>query len=365
MLQPAFDDFVRLGRDGLAVPLSLEIFADFDTPVSAFTKIDEGPYAFLLESVEGGEKWGRYSFLGSRPRAVFTSRGRTVTLTRDGRTETLRDRDPLAVLETLLEEHRAVPMPGLPRFTGGAVGYLAYDMVRHLERLPARTTDDLDVPDAVFVFSDVVTVFDSHSHTIKVVTHARPGTEPRRAYDEARARLEAEVARLEGAARRPAAGKAHELPPIESTMPRRDFERAVETAKEYIRAGDIFQVVLSHRLSAPVASTPFDAYRALRVVNPSPYMYYLKLDDLCLVGSSPEVLVRREGERVEVRPIAGTRPRGVDGEEDRHLEEELRHDEKELAGHVMLVDLGRNDVGRVARYGTVETNELLTVERYS
>jgi anthranilate synthase component I len=365
MVHPAYDEFVRLSAAGLAVPVYREIFADFDTPVSAFSKIDDGRYAFLLESVEGGEQWGRYSFLGSRPAAVFRAHRGRLTLEQGSRIETLPGTDPFAALDALMAERRAVDLPGLPRFAGGAVGFFSYDAARHLERLPATLTDDLDVPDAVFHFTDVHVIFDSHRHTMQVVTHARPGKDPRTAYDEAVARIDAEIARLTGPAVRPKAPAEGRVSSPASTMTRERFLAAVERAKEYIVAGDIFQVVLSHRLSAEVSIQPFDAYRALRVVNPSPYMYFLRLGEHALVGSSPEVLVRREGSRVDVRPIAGTRARGETFEEDQMLEAELLRDDKERAEHIMLVDLGRNDVGRVAEFGSVRTTELLTVERYS
>jgi anthranilate synthase component 1 len=368
MVHPTWDEFVRLGKQGLAVPVYREIFADFDTPVSAFTKIDDGRFAFLLESMEGGETWGRYSFLGSRPAGVFRAQQGKLTLERGGKIETLPGTDPFDALDRLLEERRAVDVPGLPRFTGGAVGFFSYDVVRGLEKLPATLEDDLGVPDAVFHLPDVITIFDAHLHTMKVVTYARPEGDARASYDDAVGRVDEEIARLRQPSQRPesAASDPTAAPTVlQSTMTRARFEAAVETAKEYIRAGDIFQVVLSHRLSAPVTVSAFDAYRALRVVNPSPYMYFLRLGEHALVGSSPEVLVRREGERVEVRPIAGTRPRGASAAEDQALEAELVKDEKELAEHVMLVDLGRNDVGRVAKYGTVVTDELMTVERYS
>ena len=367
MVHPAYDEFVRLSAPGLAVPVYREIFADFDTPVSAFSKIDDGRSAFLLESVEGGEQWGRYSFLGSRPEAVFRAHHGKLTLERDGKTETLEGTDPFAALDRLLADRQAVDLPGLPRFAGGAVGFFSYDAVRHLEKLPSTLQDDLDVPDAVFHFTDVHVIFDQHRHVMQVVTHARPGKDARAAYDDAVSRVDAEIARLTGPprralerdAQRKAAGKP------EATLAKERFEAAVVRAQEYIKAGDIFQVVLSHRMSADVSTSPFEAYRALRVVNPSPYMYFLRLGEHALVGSSPEVLVRREGERVELRPIAGTRPRGDTPELDAFLEGELLRDEKERAEHVMLVDLGRNDVGWVARFGTVRTTELLTVERYS
>ncbi|MBI1797946.1 MAG: anthranilate synthase component I [Candidatus Eisenbacteria bacterium] len=370
MIVPTLAEFRALAKGGKLVPIYREVFADLDTPVSAFRKVDEGPYAFLLESVEGGEKWGRYSILGSRPSRVFIARGDRCELHEGDRVTPLPGH-PLDELGTLLRTHQAVPLPGLPRACGGAVGYFGYDSVRWFERLPSRTRDDQRLPDAVFMFGDVVSVFDNLAHTLKVVTHARapgnagPGSDPDAAYAAAVKRIEAEVVRL----RRPlpweephSGGRA---PEPSSTTTREGYCRAVETAKEHIRAGDIFQVVLSHRMSAKVEQPAFEAYRALRVTNPSPYMYFLRLGAFSLVGSSPEVLVRRTDGVVEVRPIAGTRPRGRNGDEDTALEEELRADDKERAEHVMLVDLGRNDVGRVAQYGTVETNEYMTVERYS
>jgi anthranilate synthase component 1 len=365
VIVPTRAEFATLARDGRLVPVYREVFADHDTPVSAFRKIDDGGDAFLLESVEGGETWGRYSLLGSRPSKVFVARGGHCTLSEGGREKTL-TRHPLEELADLLAAHQAVPLPGLPRFCGGAVGYLGYDAVRWFERLPTTTRDDLELPDAVFLFGDVVSVFDNLRHTMMVVTHARGGSDPGGAYDAAVRRLDAEVERLRKPlawAEPPAALGAPQIP--RSSIGRDDFLDAVERAREHIRAGDIFQVVLSHRMSADVQQPAFEAYRALRVTNPSPYMYFLRLGGIALVGSSPEALVRRTDGVVEVRPIAGTRPRGRTPDEDARLEEELRADEKERAEHVMLVDLGRNDVGRVAEYGTVETNEYMKVERYS
>ena len=364
MIVPTLEEFRALARGGKLVPVYREVFADHDTPVSAFRKIDDGPYSFLLESVEGGEKWGRYSLLGSRPSVVFTARGAKCEIHSGGKTRA-GSKPPLEELAALLAEHQAIALPGLPRFCGGAVGYFGYDTVRWFERLPETSRDDLGLPDAVFLFGDVVSVFDNLTHTLKVVTHARGGKDPDQAYRDAVAKLEQEVARLRRPLdwSEPEPGEAPAAPT--STLEREAFMRAVDVAKEHIRAGDIFQVVLAHRMSAAVKRPAFEAYRALRVTNPSPYMYFLRLGDFALAGSSPEVLVRRTDTTVEVRPIAGTRPRGRTPEEDKRLEEELRASEKERAEHVMLVDLGRNDIGRVSEFGTVETNEYMVVERYS
>jgi anthranilate synthase component 1 len=364
VIVPNFSEFRALVRGGKLVPVYREVFADHETPVSAFRKIDEGDYSFLLESVEGGEKWGRYSILGSRPSLVLTAKGDRCEIRR-GDAVTPCDRHPMDELADLLARHQAVALPGLPRFCGGAVGYIGYDAVRWFERIPAKAREDLSFPDAVFMFGDVVTVFDNLTHTLKIVTHARGDGDAEKAYAAAVARLDAEVERLGRplAWKEPGGGKAPAEPTSSAT--RKGYVQAVARAKEHIRAGDIFQVVLAHRMSVPVTQPAFEGYRALRVTNPSPYMYFLKLGPLSIVGSSPEVLVRRTDGQVEVRPIAGTRPRGRTPDEDRRLEEELAADEKERAEHVMLVDLGRNDVGRVAEFGTVETNEYMTIERYS
>ncbi|MBI5835947.1 MAG: anthranilate synthase component I [Candidatus Eisenbacteria bacterium] len=370
---PDFPTFQALHGRGERVPVYRELLMDRDTPVSAFQKVADGPHAFLLESMEGGEKWGRYSILSGEASLVFESSGRHARLIRGYEVEEREVDEPLQLLAQLLTERRVAEVPGHPRFDAGAVGYLAYDQVRHFEKLPGAPPDDLGLPEARFLFSDCVTIFDNLSHTVKVVAVAPGEGTAEEAYAAARQRIEREVARLQGPcpaeAPRPAGGALRFESNLESSLGpdggREAFEVAVERAREYIRAGDVIQVVRSHRLSAPVHARPFDAYRALRVLNPSPYMYYLRFPGLEVVGSSPEVLVRVEGREVEVRPIAGTRPRGRTPAEDAALEAELRHDEKERAEHVMLVDLGRNDVGRVAEYGSVQTPEFMVVERYS
>jgi anthranilate synthase component 1 len=371
MLSLSFDEFSRKARDGNLIPLYREILADMETPVSAFRKIDSGNYAFLLESVEGGEKWGRYSFLGSNPGLVFKAKGsRAEVITGDGINTHRIHTDVLEPLKAILSRYRPVQAADLPRFYGGMVGFLAYDVVRQFERLPSQSKDDLDLPDALFLLTDTLLIFDNISHRIKVLSNAFvPEATPHRlreAYEEAAKKIDAIISSLRrplGASLTPAGGRA----PIQinSTISRAEFIQAVEHAKEYVRAGDVVQAVISQRLSTKTSADPFDIYRALRVINPSPYMYYLRLGDLRVIGSSPEVLVRLEENRIDLRPIAGTRPRGDTDEEDKLLERELLDDPKERAEHIMLVDLGRNDVGRVARIGSVGVSELMVVERYS
>jgi anthranilate synthase component 1 len=371
MYTPDLETFRELARRGNLIPVTRQILADMETPVSAFRKIDSGNYAFLLESVEGGEKWGRYSFLGSNPSLVFRAKGSHVEVLRGEGTEVLANaHDPLTGLKHLLEGYRAVTVPGLPRFTGGMVGYLSYDIIRHIERLPTLAKDDLDLPDALFLLTDTLLIFDNVTHRITVVSNAMvPEESPsavERAYLEAQQKIESIIAALRrpmGApVGRPArAGSLH----VESTATREGFCTAVNRVKAYVEAGDIIQAVLSQRLTVRTDADPFDVYRALRIVNPSPYMYYLRLGDLKVVGSSPEILVRLEEDRIDLRPIAGTRPRGATEEDDHQLAEELRADPKERAEHIMLVDLGRNDVGKVARAGSVSVSDLMVVERYS
>jgi len=368
---PSLEQFRDLARKGNLIPVARQILADMETPVSAFRKIDSGNYAFLLESVEGGEQWGRYSFLGSNPSLVVRARGERVEILQGQGAQDLGDvRDPFAALQRLLAQHRAVPVPGLPRFTGGLVGYLGYDTVRHLERLPSAAAADLGFPDALFLLTDTLLIFDNVTHRITVVSNAVVRDESdhgvERTYRESQQKIDAIIAALRRPVGAPAgfAGSSGSAEP-DSTFTRQGFCDAVRKAKAYIQAGDVIQVVLSQRLALKTEADPFDVYRALRVVNPSPYMYYLRLGDLRVVGSSPEMLVRMEGERIDLRPIAGTRPRGATEEEDRALGVELLADPKERAEHIMLVDLGRNDVGKVARVGSVSVSDLMTVERYS
>jgi len=357
MYRPTLDEARALARQGNLIPIYREVSADLETPVSAFLKVARGGYSFLLESVEGGERLARYSFIGTEPyRILRTGPGCGY------------EGDPLRPVEAELGPVRPVPVEGLPRFTGGAVGYLAYEAARHFERLPSPPQDPLGLPEAIFMFVDAVLVFDHLLHKIKVVSHARLEGDVEAAYRQAVGRIEELVRRL----RRPLAhhplDQGEPTPgegPLYINMTREEFLARARRAKDYIVAGDVIQVVLALRLSRPTTARPFDIYRALRSINPSPYMYYLALGDCHIIGASPELLVRVEEGQVSTHPIAGTRPRGRTPEEDRALEEELKADEKERAEHIMLLDLGRNDIGRVSRPGTVQVTQFMEVERYS
>ena len=364
---PPRDQFRALAERGDLIPVSREILADLETPVSAFLKIHRGPYGFLLESVRGAERWGRFSFLGTEPAQVLRIRGDALELeTPGGETERRTTRDPLGELQRLLAAHRAVPVEGLPRFVGGAVGYLGYDAVRAFERLPELAEDDLELPDIEMLLVRDVVVFDNVAQTIRVVSHAdlRGGVDPDAAYDAATARIDELIARLDARAVTPPAPAVDPGEPRANLTPEA-YRGLVERAKEYIRAGDVIQVVLAQRFEVPLAASPFNVYRCLRTTEPSPYMFYLALGPLALAGASPEVMVRVEDGELTVRPIAGTRPRGGSERDDEALAAELAADPKELAEHVMLLDLGRNDVGRVAEVGTVKVTERFVIERYA
>ena len=374
--RPSFEEFVELARRYSVVPVYRQLIGDTLTPVTAFCKIQEGEWSFLFESVVAGERVGRYSFLGAGAFLRFQAFGTRVRIqtARPGspgtwQTQELEHPDPLALLQERLAAFRSPALPGLPSFTGGAVGYAGYDIVRYAERLPNPPPDDRELPDLCFAFYDRTVIFDHINKTILVVAHAHVEGDPRACYDAACQRVDRLVERLHQGV---ADLQLTDIAPIgEASQPYRSnfsqeaFESAVEKCKEYIRAGDIFQVVLSQRLQSETRARPFDVYRTLRVVNPSPFLFYLRSGNLCLVGSSPEIMCRVEGDRVTIRPLAGTRKRGQTEVEDSALAEELRTDPKERAEHIMLVDLGRNDVGRIARYGTVELSDVLTVERYS
>jgi len=361
ILRPTLDEARAFAAQGNLCPLYAEVPADLETPVSAYLKVARGSYSFLLESVEGGERLARYSFIGTEPyRTIRTGAG----ITGDGSTG-----DPLVAVESELSRFKPVPVAGLPRFTGGAVGYLAYEVVRYFEdRVPKAARDVLRMPESVFLFTDTLLVFDHLQHKIKVVSHFRLDGDVEAAYRQAAWRIEELVGRLEKPlAQLPyrAAQGVSSDEAVSSNMTREDHALAVERAKQHIVAGDIIQVVLSQRFQRPTAAHPFDVYRALRTINPSPYMFYLDLGEAQLVGTSPEMLVRVEDGKIDYHPIAGTRPRGGDPEHDKALEEELVADEKEIAEHVMLLDLGRNDIGRVSEPGSVEVPQVMDIERYS
>lgn len=368
-IQPTFDSFVEKCSQGNLIPVWAEILADMETPVSAFKKLADGEFAFLLESVEQGDRIGRYSFIGCNPPIVIRSRGSEV-MVMHGQDEKDR-RDCPNVLEYLREfmsRYHPVVDPGLPPFIGGAVGYLAYDLVRSFEKLPSTNPDDLNIPDSFLMIADSVVAFDHVRRRILIIHNAHVNGSAEEAYQEAvhkigvlAERLHARVASHNGFQTVDSPAPCSPA----SNITREEYMGAVEAAREYIRAGDVFQVVLSQRFCRKFTGDPFDVYRALRAINPSPYMFYLKYGDLKLAASSPEVLVTVVDREVRLRPIAGTRPRGKDKQEDAALERELLSDPKERAEHIMLVDLGRNDCGRVSKLGSVKVDDLMTTERYS
>jgi anthranilate synthase component 1 len=379
---PDFETFVKLAREAHLVPVYRRIVSDALTPVTAFHKIDAGRCACLFESVVGGEKVGRYSFLATEPFFEIEAYGRRITTNAysgvsAGGTPTLVTRqydcdNPLEELRLKVEAVKAVHLPELPPFCGGAVGYAGYDTVRYCEHLPQTPPDDRQLPDMAFSFYDQMVIFDHVTKTIDVVAMARLdkfGSDYKKAYQDACQRVDRLVQEL---AEHPCNLEPFDIPPkgevtipYESNFTQPDFEKAVKKCVEYIRAGDIFQVVFSQRLKVPIKAHPFEIYRTLRVVNPSPFMFYVRTPSVTLVGSSPEVMVRVVDRQVTVRPLAGTRQRGATEEEDLRLAEELLADPKERAEHVMLVDLGRNDVGRVCEYRTVQVSDVMTIERYS
>ncbi|MCC7363571.1 MAG: anthranilate synthase component I [Dehalococcoidia bacterium] len=362
MLHPTLEEVREIAKrgDGNIVPIYREVAADLETPVSAFLKVRQSPYAFLLESVEGGERLARYSFIGTSPyRVIRTGPGQEY------------EGDPLVPVQEELDRYREVRLPGLPQLTGGAIGYVAYDAVRHFEPRMAREQDDpLGIPESMFLFSDTMVVFDHLRHSIKVMAHCRLDGDIDAAYRQAAFQIDSIRERL--------ANPTVPLPPEEvadvvrgsngsgaSNQGREGYEMMVEKIREYIIAGDCIQVVPSHRITRKTAVHPFNIYRQMRMVNPSPYMFYLELGDFQIIGASPELLVRVEDGVVTTHPIAGTRPRGANDDEDAAIAEELLADEKERAEHIMLVDLGRNDIGRVAKPGTVQVDSLMHIERFS
>jgi anthranilate synthase component I len=359
--------FKSLSRDFNRIPIMREVLADLDTPLSAYMKLANTPYSYLFESVQGGEKWGRYSIIGLSCNTVLRVHKNQLTMEENGKVIARSEHsNPLMEIETFKQQFRVPDLEGIPRFAGGLVGYFGYDCIQYIEpRLACDKVDPLQCPDILLMVSDQVIVFDNLSGKLFIIVHAR--TEEENAYDKARAALDQITAQLlknninkQGQLKR----DVHEKD-FSSGFSRERFEQAVNEIKNYIVEGDVMQVVLSQRLSIPFQAPPINLYRALRSLNPSPYMFYMHLDDFQIVGSSPEILVRVEDEIVTVRPIAGTRPRGKTEQEDQALEDELLHDPKELAEHLMLIDLGRNDVGRIADVGSVKLTDKMVIERYS
>jgi anthranilate synthase component I len=373
-ITPGFSEFVEYARQATLVPVALEFLFDTDTAVSAYHKLARPPFGFLLESAVGGETWARYTFLGTEPRAAWKLTGKRIQhwSAAEGWSDGTEFADPLGEFDALMRSFTPAQVPGLPRFWGGAVGFFSYDAVRLIERLPDRHADELGLPDALFMLTGTVVAIDNlfgRARAIAAVeTKDADEAELRRRYDAAVAELHGLVDRLRespGPDPLPLSRGSGEDPPFRSSSSREEFMEGVRRVQEYIRAGDAFQVVLAQRLSMPLRSDPFRLYRVLRALNPSPYLFYLDLDGFQLVGSSPETMVRVEDGRVTVRPIAGTRRRGGNPEQDAAIAEELLADPKERAEHLMLLDLGRNDVGRVARFGTVNVPSRMVVERYS
>lgn len=367
MLHPSFEEFSAHARPGALVPVFKEILADLETPVSTYMKLAEGQqYAFLFESVEKADRIGQYSFIGANPSIIFRSKGTSYSLTRDGQETRGESENPLNELRALMKQYQPAKVSGLPSFHGGAVGYMSYDQVRFFERLPDTNPDTLNLPDLYFFITDTMVVFDHVNNKIKIVSNAHIADDARAAYDEAIRKIAAIEEKLRAPLRAPEVSPTPHAP-LESNFTRESFCAAVEKAKEYIRAGDIFQVVLSQRFRRKVSATPITLYRALRCINPSPYMLLMQFPEFALAGSSPEVMTQVKNGTCMVRPIAGTRKRGKTEEEDFALEKDLLADQKEIAEHVMLVDLGRNDIGRISTAGTVAPvpGKFMVIERYS
>jgi len=373
MYKPDFKEFIKLSKKGNVIPVYMEVNADLDTPVSAFLKIKQGDYAFLLESVEGQEKIARYSFLGANPSLVFKSRGKQIEIidavTKKSRSFVTKE-TPLDEIKKIMRDFRSVELPGLPLFYGGLVGYIGYDTVRFFEKIPDKNKDGLQIPDTCFILTDTILIFDRLNHTLKIVSNVilpkQSGVSRKRElYQQAIKKIESIHNDFNRFVIQPDPEKHPGKLLISSNLKRSEFVNMVKKGKEYIKKGDVIQVVLSQRFKVKTQKDHFEIYRSLRSLNPSPYMYYLKLKDFSIVGSSPEMLVRCENGLVQTRPIAGTRRRGKDNQEDSCLEKELLSDEKEKAEHLMLVDLGRNDLGRISKLGKVKVDDFMRVEKYS
>jgi len=367
-MNPSLSEFKRLAEQGNLIPCYQEFLADTETPVSAYLKIRDKSFSYLLESAQGGRRWGRYSFIGHKPFLTAAFRGEKMVITQGDNKRVVEDGvDPLRILRGLIGNFKQVTIEDLSPFQGGLVGYVNYELVRKWEYLPGISPDLTGMPESIFTFSKRMIIFDHLTHRIRVAAfaHVRESKDLKEAYDRASQEIDETISELQAPLSSLPENETCSVSHLESNLSRQDFERLVRKAKDHIAAGDVIQVVLSQRFSADVAGDDFTLYRSLRSINPSPYMFYLNLGETKLIGSSPEILARLTNKRIELRPIAGTRPRGKTPEEDLDLERELTSDPKERAEHIMLVDLGRNDVGRVAIPGSVSVPRLMDVERYS
>lgn len=374
MVTPELKEVLRLAGQYNLIPIVRPLMADMETPIRIFQHFHEEPHAFLLESVEGGVKWARYSFIGTHPFLIVQGKNGVMEITRQGHTETTADK-PIELIKAYLRSYRSPSLPDLPPFTGGAIGFFGYDLLQYYEKLPAHRVDDLQMKDIQFMFCDQIIVFDHVKQQLKVIANVHipehaTDEQITAAYNETCAKLDLTIEKVQQPL--PVMSKPQHVAPadidlgvVHSNVSKEQFLSNVNQAKEYIRAGDIFQVVLSQRFHVETEVSPLLVYRVLRTMNPSPYMYYLKLGEEIIVGTSPEALVKVDGDKVETRPIAGTRPRGLTDEQDLLLEKELLADEKERAEHLMLVDLGRNDIGRVSEFGSVRCDAYMEIERYS
>ncbi len=372
MISPSLEKFKENLKHGNLVPIWEEILADLDTPVSAFKKIESSDYCFLFESVEGGEKWGQYSFIGSDVSVIFRSKGENIEIIENNKLTKIKA-NPIDELRKLISRYKPVESPDLPRFQGGAVGYFGYDIVRFIEKLPDDTENDLNLWDCIYLITDTIVIFDNIHNKIKIIANAfvTDKSDAEHVYNSSLAKirdikkkLQSQLLMNKSCHNFNDKNNGGDLK-LNSNFDKKTYESAVIKTKKYIEDGDIIQSVISQRWNTELTVDPFDLYRSLRVLNPSPYMFYLKLGDQILAGSSPEVMVRVEEKRIESRPIAGTRPRGKDSDEDSMLANDLVNDPKERAEHIMLVDLTRNDLGKVAKTGTVIVDEFMTIERYS
>jgi len=371
MFYPNLDEVKTLSTQYNLIPVTMEVYADMETPISLFKRFEDSGYCFLLESVEGGEKWARYSFIGRNPFLIIkSSNNKTLIEDKSGLSRT-EEGNPIEILKKLIQNYKSPEIQGTPRFNGGAVGFFGYDLIRYYENLPNVPEDDLNLPESHFMFADEVIVFDHLKQKIHIIVNMHVNGNVERAYNSTTDRIK-DIYREIISSRwkiadnfKPEFGEKKKEFKYTSNITKEEYCENVVKAKQYIRDGDIFQVVLSQRLCVETDQKPFNVYRVLRIINPSPYMYYLKFKDYCLVGSSPEMLVRVENGTVETCPIAGTRKRGNTKLEDETLEKELLADEKELAEHTMLVDLGRNDIGKVSKYGSVTVKDLMHIEKYS